>query len=96
MDSRPPRWGLCSPAGDSGLGGGSSRLSRMALAVAIANVVGELESTAAWDFHDASVCAGTGYLNVGTLWAVGVSGVGWMGWGDEERERGPSEDAAVV
>jgi len=45
----------------------SSRFRRMAFAVAIANVVGEWESTATRAFDSARECDGIGYLNVGTL-----------------------------
>ncbi len=44
----------------------SSRFLKMALAVAIANLVGERESTATRAFHSARECGGIGYLNVGT------------------------------
>jgi len=44
----------------------SSRLLRMALAVAIASLVGERKSTATRAFHSARECDGIGYLNMGT------------------------------
>ena len=44
----------------------SSRFLRMALAVAIAGVGGEWESTATRAFHYARECDGIRYLNIGT------------------------------
>jgi hypothetical protein len=59
----------------------SSRLPRMALAVAITSLVGERESTATRAFRSARECGGIGYLNVTTrgiiadLMGAGVGGV---------------------
>ncbi len=44
----------------------SSRLLRMALAVAIASLVGERESTATRACHSGRECGGLGYLKTGT------------------------------
>ena len=51
----------------------------MALAVAIANEVGEWESTAIWDFQAARVCGGIGYLNVGTRGVLAIVRIGFAG-----------------
>ncbi len=63
MKSLPPMWWLvlAGVATDTL----SSRFLRMALPVAIANLVGERESTATRAFHSARECGGIGYLNVG-------------------------------
>ena len=64
----------------------------MALAVAIASVVGEWESTATRAFHSARECDGIGYLNVGTLGLMaGLEGsnAGGMRSGSEAVPRTP-------
>ena len=70
----------------------SSRFLRMALAVAIASLVGERESTATRAFHSARECGGIGYLNVGTrggMADVVGTGVGGMRSGIEVIPRTP-------
>jgi hypothetical protein len=66
IDSLPPRCVFCASAEGLGVVLGSSRLARIALAVAIAKEVGEWDSTVTWVFHAAKVCGWMGYLNVGT------------------------------
>jgi len=64
MKSRPPScWLGC--AGEATVTP-SSRFLRMALAVAIVNLVREREFTVTRAFHSARECGGIGYLNVGT------------------------------
>jgi hypothetical protein len=72
--------------------GESPRLVSIALAIAIANEVGEWESIATWDFQAARVCVGIGYLNVGTLGvltAVRIRLAGGMRRGSEVFPRTP-------
>jgi hypothetical protein len=70
----------------------SSGFLRMALAVAIASVVGEWESTATRAFYSARECDGIGYLNVGTrgmIAALVVTRAGGMRSGSESVPRTP-------
>ena len=78
MESLSPNIG---PVGSDVLDGlgESPRSVRIALAVAIANEVGEWESIATWDFHAARMCGGIGYLNVGTLGVLTVVRIGLAG-----------------
>jgi len=64
MESLPP---ICRLAvAWVAVGTPSARFLRSACAVAMANWVGEWESTATRAFHSSRECDGTGYLNVGT------------------------------
>ena len=75
----------------------------MALAVAIANYVGEWESTATSDFHTARLCGWIEYLNVVTLRVLAVFRIvlaGGMGRGSEvfprtRCSRGPMQRSFV-
>ena len=66
MDALPPSCELCVSAEGleevRGVMMGSSRLARMALAVAIAREAGECDSTATRVFHAAKGCGWMGYL----------------------------------
>ena len=79
MDSRPPRCMPCASAVGLDVFRGSSRLVRMALAVAMAKEVGEWGSTSTCVLHAASVCGWMGYLNVGTLGAMAADVIDWSG-----------------
>ena len=81
MESLPPMWRLVFPGVATVTP--SSRFLRMALAVAIASLVGERESTATRAFHSARECGGIGYLNVGTRGGDGRLGE-CRGWRNEE------------
>ena len=78
IESLPPNTGSVGSVVSDGLVG-PCKLVRIALAVAIANEVGECESISIRDFQAARVCGGIGYLNVGTLGALAVITIGLVG-----------------
>jgi len=82
MESRPPSCWVVFAGGATVTP--SSRFLRMALAVAIASLIGERESTATRAFHSARECGGIGYLNVGTRGGYGRLG-GCRGRRNKER-----------
>jgi len=69
------------PVGSSVLDGfgESLRLVSMALAVAIANEMGEWETTATCHLQAARLCSGIGYVNIGNLWVHAVFRIGLAG-----------------